>query len=79
MAEPRYDEFGVPLMQSGVSDAIWELRKTDPAAFKVRVREYFAVAYPSFTVEAATVNEREKIIWLKDERRTLLAKRRNDL
>ncbi|AZN43379.1 hypothetical protein [Paenibacillus albus] len=77
MVEPRYDDFGIPLTQSGVSAALWELRKTDPTAFKVRVREYFAVAYPGFTVAAATLNDREKIIWLKDERRTQVAERHN--
>lgn len=70
MAEPIYDDLGISLTQSGVGERIWALYKTDPAAFKREVAEYFALAYPGMKPVKASFNER--IIWLKDERRRSL-------
>jgi len=65
MAEVEYpDEFGRPLLRSGVSERIWKLRHTDPEAFKREVREYFARAYPGWTVVRAKYPD----IFLRDDR-----------
>jgi hypothetical protein len=69
MAEPIYDDLGIPLTRSGVCERIWALQKNDPAAFKREVNAYFALAYPGFKAVKASYNER--IIWLKDERRRM--------
>jgi hypothetical protein len=67
MLPPRYDEFGVPLCRSGVSERIWAFYPDKPEDFKREVREYFALGYPGWTVKAASFQER--IIWLQDDRR----------
>lgn len=62
----KEDVFSKPLMRSCVGDHIWELLDTDPERFKKEVKDYFAKAYPGWTVIKA--NRKEKIIWLRDDR-----------
>ncbi|GBG09481.1 hypothetical protein PAT3040_04127 [Paenibacillus agaridevorans] len=65
-----YDEFGVPLCQSGVGERIWALYHADPKEFKREVREYFERGYPGWTV--VKTNYARRIIWIRDDRgRTL--------
>jgi hypothetical protein len=59
------DEFGVPLLRSGIADHVWRIKETDPDTFKARVRRYFALAYPGWRV----VRAQYPIIFLQDERR----------
>ncbi|RTE05549.1 hypothetical protein EJQ19_25150 [Paenibacillus whitsoniae] len=66
--EPRYDEFGIPLARSGVSGRIWALCGMDMDAFEQEVEQYFARGYPGWKVAAISFDER--IIWLKDVRRS---------
>lgn len=66
MPEVQYpDEFGRPLLQSGVGERIWRLKDTDPDAFRREVREYFARGLPGWTV----VRAKHPIIFLRDDRR----------
>jgi len=58
------DEFGRPLLRSGVSDRIWALMKTDKAAFMREVKRYFALTYPGWTVVRAKYPD----IFLRDDR-----------
>jgi hypothetical protein len=58
------DEFGRPLLRSGVSDRIWALLKTDRPAFRAEVKRYFALCYPGWTV----VRAQYPIIYLRDDR-----------
>jgi hypothetical protein len=58
------DEFGRPLLRSGVSDKTWALLKTDKAAFGRELRRYFAIAYPGWTV----VRAKYPIVFLQDDR-----------
>jgi len=66
MIDPIYDEFGVPLTRSGVSERIWALYNDNPEAFKREVTAYFALGYPGWTVRKA--NYKQRIIWLRDDR-----------
>lgn len=65
--EPRYDEFGVPLCRSGVSERIWAFYQSDPDRFREEVRAYFARGMPGWTPVHALYPQR--IIWLRDDRR----------
>ncbi|WP_271751543.1 hypothetical protein [Cohnella sp. JJ-181] len=58
------DEFGRPLLRSGVSDKIWALLKTDKAAFQQEIVRYFALCYPGWTVKRAKYPD----IFLQDDR-----------
>ncbi|GIO13567.1 hypothetical protein J19TS2_31220 [Cohnella xylanilytica] len=58
------DEFGRPLLRSGVSDRIWTLLKTDKPAFQQEVRRYFELCYPGWTVVRAKYPD----IFLRDDR-----------
>lgn len=58
------DEFGRPLLRSGVSDRIWALMQTDKPAFQRAVKAYFALAYPGWTVVRAKYPD----IFLRDDR-----------
>ncbi|XEC97015.1 hypothetical protein AB6A23_11010 [Paenibacillus tarimensis] len=67
LVKPIYDNYGVPLTRSGVSERIWSLYKADQEAFKREVNKYFALGYPGWTVVKASYHNR--IIWLRDDRR----------
>ncbi|MBB6689938.1 hypothetical protein H7B90_00840 [Cohnella xylanilytica] len=58
------DEFGQPLLRSGIADHVWRLKETDPKAFRARVKDYFALCYPGWRV----VNAKYPDIYLQDER-----------
>lgn len=58
------DEFGRPLVRSGVSDRIWRLKESDTKAFMSEVKRYFALIYPGYTV----VRAKYPIIFLRDDR-----------
>ncbi|MFD2116376.1 hypothetical protein ACFSTH_08175 [Paenibacillus yanchengensis] len=67
MLDPIYDDYGVPLCRSGVSERIWGLYHQDLELFKQEVRKYFERGYPGWTV--VRVNYKHRIIWLRDDRR----------
>lgn len=69
MTNPFYDEYGVPLTRSNVAERIWSLYNTDQAAFKRKVRDYFALGYPGWSVVKA--NYQQRIIWIRDDRRRI--------
>ncbi|OXM84588.1 hypothetical protein CF651_18945 [Paenibacillus rigui] len=54
----------VPLMQSSVSKRIWALMESHPEQFRQEVKDYFARAYPGFTV----VRAKYPVIYLRDDR-----------
>ncbi len=58
------DEFGQPLLQSMMGNRIWRLMRTDREAFKRETRQYFAKAYPGWTV----VRVDYPIVFLRDDR-----------
>ncbi len=66
MIKPLYDEFGQPMLQSMVSEEIWALYKANPAEFKRRVRDHFALGMPGWRVYRA--NYKHRVIWLQDQR-----------
>jgi hypothetical protein len=55
-----------PLLQSCISEHIWQLMNTNPAEFKLRVKDYFAEGYPGWTV--TKINYATRTIYLKDDR-----------
>lgn len=57
---------GKPLTQSGVSERLWAIAGDDMDEFERRVKDYFALGYPGFTVEKYDFERR--IIWLRDDR-----------
>ena len=59
-----------PLLKSGISEAVWQLMLTDEEEFKRRVKAYFALGYPGFTVAKASYSTRT--IYLRDDRRRTL-------
>jgi hypothetical protein len=66
-AEVKYpDEYGRPLLQSGVGERIWALKDTDKQAFMREFKEYFARGLPGWTV----VRAKYPIIFLRDDRRS---------
>lgn len=54
-----------PLLKSMMGDRIWRLMQSDPEAFKHETREYFARAYPDWTV----VRVKYPIVYLRDDRK----------
>jgi len=52
------------LTTSGIGESIWQLKEKDIDAFNKRVHQYFAVAYPGFTVVATEY----PVIYLRDDR-----------
>ncbi|CAM3709294.1 hypothetical protein COLU111180_04300 [Cohnella lubricantis] len=58
------DEFGQPLLRSGIADHVWRLKETDPEAFRAKVIAYFALCYPGWRV----VRAQYPTIYLQDER-----------
>lgn len=59
------DEFGQPLLKSMMGDRIWRLMGTDRKAFMRETREYFAGAYPGWTV----IRVKYPFVFLRDDRR----------
>ncbi|MFF2909968.1 hypothetical protein [Paenibacillus sp. NPDC057934] len=55
---------GERIWTSMIADHIWELRSTDPEAFKMRVKEYFARGHPGFTV----IRAKYPHIYIQDDR-----------
>lgn len=53
-----------PYMVSMIGDRIWQLKDTDPEAFKREVRTYFERGYPGWTV----VRAKYPFIYLRDDR-----------
>lgn len=59
------DEFGRPLTRSFISREFWDIK--DQVEFRRRVRDYFALGYPGWSVEK--IDRESKIVWIKDNRR----------
>ncbi|RJX40903.1 hypothetical protein D3P09_02465 [Paenibacillus pinisoli] len=66
MIEPIFDEFGIQLCRSGISERIWAFFHSDPRQFKQEVTQYFELGYPGWLVVSA--NYQHRIIWLRDDR-----------
>jgi hypothetical protein len=64
---PQYDEHGKPLLRSTMDGGVWEIYHSDPFEFKRKVKAYYALGYPGWTVVKA--NFELKAIWLRDDRR----------
>lgn len=67
VVEPKLDELGRPMCQSGVAEWIWAFYRSDPQRFKEEVRKHFALGYPNYMVRSA--NYEQRIIWLQEIRR----------
>lgn len=61
-----YGFYQAPLMKSGISEEVWQLMKTDQEQFKQRVKAYFELGYPGWTVTSA--NYATRTIYLRDDR-----------
>lgn len=59
------DNFGVPMTRTLIANNYWEL--TDQKEFERRVKEYFALGYPGWSIEK--VDREAMIVWIKDNRR----------
>lgn len=57
---------GKPLTQSGIADHVWQLAGEDFDEFERRVKDYFALGYPGFSVAEYDFDRR--IVWLRDDR-----------
>ncbi|MEK3943510.1 hypothetical protein [Paenibacillus sp. FSL H3-0310] len=53
-----------PMMQSMMGERIWKLMNVDQEEFKRETREYFARAYPGWTVKRV----KYPIVYLQDDR-----------
>ncbi|MUG45493.1 hypothetical protein [Paenibacillus woosongensis] len=53
-----------PIMRSMMGERIWRLMQSDPEGFKRETRNYFARAYPGWTV----IRVRYPFVFLRDDR-----------